>query len=355
MRAREGGLFLYCQSAFGVGHFVRVFRLIHALHRAIPSLPITLFHGGRSAAFLRLPAAVERIELEPLLFAGPGAALSASDGSPPGPLLRRRKECLIGHLTRLRPRAVLFEHFPFGRWAFRDEILPLLEASLLLTPCPKLWCSVREIPILSEYDYDRMTGVVGCFDRIFVHSDPVILSLDLGRPIPESVESRIEYTGYVTPNDQSNPGRGTHVLLHAGGGYDGMPFWRAVNQFSPTMAFVRFVRCGENPNELTSSQLTMQLLRSARRSISMAGYNTVAEWLTFRIPTIFVPRQSDAEQVARIRKLQEYVGGPMAISDATPEGLRSAWEELRDNEPFRFPVRTRGQEHFARTVCQHFL
>jgi hypothetical protein len=45
----------------------------------------------------------------------------------------------------------------------------------------------------------------------------------------------------------------------------------------------------------------------------------------------------------------------MAISDATLEGLRSAREELRDNEPFRFPVCTRGREHFARTVCQHFL
>jgi predicted glycosyltransferase len=249
----------------------------------------------------------------------------------------------------------LFEHFPFGRWAFRDEILPLLEASLLLNPCPKLWCSVREIPNLSEYDYERMTGVVGCFDRIFVHSDPVILSLDLGRPTPASLEPLIEYTGYVTPNNTGNPGRGTHVLLHAGGGYDGKPFWRAVHEFGLTMPSVQFVRCGENPDELASSQWTMQLLRSAQRSISMAGYNTVAEWLTFSIPTIFVPRQSDAEQVARLRKLQQHVGGPMAISNPTPEGLRSAWEELRDNEPLRAPVRTMGQEHFARTVCRHLL
>jgi predicted glycosyltransferase len=354
MRTPEGGLLIYCQSAFGVGHFVRTVRLIRALQGACPLLPIALFYGGRSAAFLNLQIRVKSVELEPLTFGSLSGSLSGPDGSPPGPILRRRRTCLVENLVQLRPRAVLFEHFPFGRWAFREEILPFMESCLSLRPRPLLWSSVREIPVVSEDAYYRMMEVVQCFDRIFVHSDPNVQALDLGLPMPGAVASRLEYTGYVTPNDETQLPRGRHVVVHAGGGRDGQPFWKAVHSLRFSMEPTPFICCGVNPDDLTDYRSMAQQLRSAWRSISMAGYNTVAEWLAFCTPTIFVPRQSDSEQMTRVRTLQKRVGGPMMISDATATALRHAWDGLRDDEPFRAPVWTKGQAHFSNFVRRYF-
>jgi predicted glycosyltransferase len=354
MEAGEGGLFIYCQSAFGVGHFVRMHRLIHALQRECPSLPITLCRGGRPSAFLSLPSGVRSVELEPLIYANVKGGLSAPDGSDPDPVLRRRAASLIEHLVRLRPRAVLLEHFPFGRWAFRDEIIPLLEACRLVTPRPLVWSSVREIPILSDGAYRRLSSVARRFDCIFVHSDPGVLPLDLNRPTPIEVASRVEYTGFVSPgDDEGSLRREGSVLVHAGGGQDGKAFWEAFHEFRLHMATVQFKSCGENPHEMVDHRSMSRLLRSAWRSISMAGYNTVAEWLAFRTPTIFVPRRSDAEQCTRVLRIQERVGGPMMISAATPAALRAAWDGLRDDQPYRTEVWIKGQEHFAKVVHRH--
>jgi predicted glycosyltransferase len=214
---------------------------------------------------------------------------------------------------------------------------------------------VRDIPILSDYDYLRMTEIIEGFDRIFVHSDPKVLPLDLGRPIPEVLSSRIEYTGYVTPSLGGSAQRSTYIHVHAGGGHDGQAFWAAVDSLRPAMSGTEFKLYGRNPAELNDLSSTMRWLGSARRSISMAGYNTVAEWLAFRTPTIFVPRRSESEQLKRLLRLQEFAGGPMAISDATSEGLRLAWDLLSENEPFRADVSIGGQDTFARSVARHLV
>jgi predicted glycosyltransferase len=244
----------------------------------------------------------------------------------------------------------LFEHFPFGRWGFREELLPLLESCLRMVPRPRLWSSVREIPAFPRHHYDRMLAIITRFDRIFVHSDPELLTLDIGCAIPEVLAARLEYTGYVTPSGEREVPRSRCVLVHTGGGWDGAPLWDAFRQSNLLSEPAQFRLCGENADELTDSREMECLLRSAWRSISMAGYNTVAEWLAFRTPTIFVPRDSDAEQVTRIHRLRQVVGGPMQISDATPAGLDRAWKRLRDDEPVRSNVWIRGQQYFADAV-----
>jgi predicted glycosyltransferase len=351
----EGGILFYCQSAFGVGHLVRTARLIDALRVTLPTLKITLLYGGGSGAFVGLPSDVERIEMEALIYVGAGSALSAVDGSSPRSVFQRRRTLVLESFTRIRPRAVVFEFFPFGRWGFREEIMALLEACLTFSPRPRLWSSVREIALLSERTFALMADVVPYFDRIFVHSDPKIMPLDLGGPIPESVASRIEYTGYVTPRQEGDHRRDHRVLAHAGGGRDGRAFWTALQQFQAEIAPAELVRCGgETPDLLLDNESTLKLLASSWRSISMAGYNTVAEWLAYRVPTIFVPRVTDREQLTRVRALRERVGGPMVISDATDEALRRAWDSLRDDEPFRTDVWTRGQDYFAKAVASYF-
>jgi predicted glycosyltransferase len=350
METHQGGLLIYCQSAFGVGHLVRTCRLIRAVRDTCPDLAITLLYGGRSTKFLDLPEDLEIVELEPLTYASMNGALSSPDSSDSRSVFHRRRRCVLQSLDRLKPGAVLFEHFPFGRWGFREELLPLLESCLRMVPRPRLWSSVREIPAFPRHHYDRMLAIITRFDRIFVHSDPELLTLDIGCAIPEVLAARLEYTGYVTPSGEREVPRSRCVLVHTGGGWDGAPLWDAFRQSNLLSEPAQFRLCGENADELTDSREMECLLRSAWRSISMAGYNTVAEWLAFRTPTIFVPRDSDAEQVTRIHRLRQVVGGPMQISDATPAGLDRAWKRLRDDEPVRSNVWIRGQQYFADAV-----
>ena len=56
-----------------------------------------------------------------------------------------RRDMLLDTIATLKPSLVLTELFPFGRRHLRNEIIPMIEAALNLSPQAKIICSVRDI------------------------------------------------------------------------------------------------------------------------------------------------------------------------------------------------------------------
>ena len=56
-----------------------------------------------------------------------------------------RRDRLLALFQELRPRVIITEMFPFGRRAFRFELVPLLEAAARARPRPWRLCSVRDV------------------------------------------------------------------------------------------------------------------------------------------------------------------------------------------------------------------
>ena len=115
----------WVQSLLGSGHLRRALTLAGALAR--DGLEVTLANGGPPAAF-PIPPGVRLVQLPAVRSASADfARLVTSDGEAVGPgVWRARRERLAGLVGEVRPTVLLTELFPFGRGAFREEVLSLL-------------------------------------------------------------------------------------------------------------------------------------------------------------------------------------------------------------------------------------
>jgi len=343
---------VYCQSGYGVGHLVRVSRLINAIRERNVGIEITVVYGGPPAPWIFVDPSIRLVQLEPLWFNDSMSRLVSSE-SEPDAVLRRRRDVILKSLKSLQPALVILEHFPFGRWAHRTELLPLIDACKSQKPKPEIWVSVRDIVLISEKHATAVDQVLSQVDRVFVHSDPAIQPFVPGELRLNGFSEKLEYTGYVTPPVTRKSNRQKYVVVHAGGGRDGAPLWLAVDELEKRNKSLTFVRCGQFPGQQKSQRELLNLIGDAGCCISMAGYNSVAEWLKLQTPTIFVPRTSDSEQPARLERLAARVGGPMCSAAATVDDLSNALRWLtQEAAPLRQKPWIDGQNYFARQVCE---
>src|SRR6185437_5536233 len=135
----------------------------------------------------------------------------------------RRRSLVLAAYAALRPQALLIESFPFGRRAFRFELLPLLDAAHAAAPRPAVIASIRDI-LVAKRGPARAAETVALvrryFDRVLVHGDPALVPLDASFPAAPEIADRIAYTGYVASSDGADDGRSGagEVIVSTGGG-----------------------------------------------------------------------------------------------------------------------------------------
>lgn len=341
-------LVIYCQSAFGVGHFVRISRIVNEIQESNPDLTITLIYGGPSIPWVSIHPSVRIINLEPIWFSDAMKYLISGSGEDPNLVLKSRKKIIIELLAAIKPQAIIFEHFPFGRWPFRKEILPMIEYCWRQRPRPVLISSVRDICYLKRNHASMVYDAVSKFDKVFVHSDPSVQPFVVGELDLNKFASKVEYTGYVTPAiSRSQAKIRNQVLVHTGGGRDGKELWETLSELESTRRNVTFIKCGERWETQVQQNELLDMIASSSRCICMAGYNSVAEWLKLLTPTIFVPRTTDSEQLTRVENIQTRLGGPMQIARPSKESLIQALSALDEKAACRFEVMTNGQRVVA--------
>src|SRR5919106_824974 len=148
----------WVQQLLGSGHLKRAATLARAM--ADRGLEVTLAAGGMPLPWL-MPRRVEVVQLPPIRTSDLSfSQLVDADGRPVDDALwAERQARLQGLLAELRPQVLITEMFPFGRRAFRHELLPLLEAAAAMRPRPWRLCSVRDIlvtkPTAESYAWMR--------------------------------------------------------------------------------------------------------------------------------------------------------------------------------------------------------
>ena len=93
---------------------------------------------------------------------------------------------LLDTIATLKPSLVLTELFPFGRRHLRNEIIPMIEAALNLSPQAKIICSVRDIlvePSKKERGPEMVEMVQRYYDHVLVHGDPDLVPFDKTFPL----------------------------------------------------------------------------------------------------------------------------------------------------------------------------
>ena len=344
-------LHFHCQHSLGLGHLVRSFALAEALAR---SFEVTLFVGGRIPDSLPRPRGVTLSAL-PALRMGTGVELVAdvAEGDVSA-LIEQRRALLLDALRAQRPAAVVVELFPFGRKRLAAELLPWIEAARLQGA--RVYTSVRDILVTRRdpgaHDERVARTLDELFDGVLVHADPRLARLeDSFRPRTRPC-TPVHYTGLVTRSgDVALRPRAERVgvLVSAGGGRVGENVLRVALAVQPTLyASGQPMRVVAGPFAGDASWSALSgvehpglrferavsdlrpALASCAVSVSQCGYNTAAELIATRSPSVVIPFEApfEDEQLRRAERLEALgLVRVLRAADVTPEKLLDAVRE----------------------------
>lgn len=344
----------HVQHLLGIGHVRRAARIASALSRA--GARVTVVQGG-----FPVPEAgfedCETIQLPPARAGDPGfGSIVGEDGKPidDGWKARRAAMLLAVH-DDLRPDILLLETFPFGRRAFRFELLPLLERARARPDRPLVASSVRDI-LVAKKDPAKEAEMAETarrhLDLVLVHGDPAFVPFGASFPFADEIADLIRYTGYVGPDPGPLPpgdeGR-DEIVVSVGGGAVGERLLRiacdaarlSANQPGRRWRLLAGPDLPERAFAALSADAPPSAIMERARpdfsgllartcvSVSQAGYNTVMDILAAGCRSVLVPFAAggETEQTIRARLLAERGRARMLEEAAlTPETLAAAVE-----------------------------
>jgi len=334
---------IYCQHVLGLGHFFRTLEIA----RAMETLDVILVTGGGRVE-VNLPDHVRHVKLPGLMMDKNFTDLYSVDPqkSVEDVKLERQKQ-LLELVKNEKPGFFLIELYPFGRRAFRFELIPVLNfiKDNRRMNC-KVVCSMRDILVERtnrlKYESRVVDALNNWFDAVLVHSDPQLIKLDSTFSRLDKIKIPLVYTGFVTPvpdkkrvkyikENLKSQNKKRLIVASAGGGNVGAPLLRVVvnayNELSSKENLMLNVYTGpymekedkQYLQSFSSSSIRVKeftsdfvsLLGAADLSVSMAGYNTCMNVVAANVPSLVWPFGQNQEQRERAREITRFV--PMTI------------------------------------------
>lgn len=351
-------IMVYVQHLLGIGHQMRTAAIVRAMQDI--GLQVTVVSGGAPEGMPDLGNA-RLIQLPPAKATDASfSKLVDSQGNEIDDAWRtQRRDLLISAFHAANPAALLVESFPFGRWQFRFELIPLLRTARdsgtttavsvrdILVEKNKPGRNERIVAILREY-----------FHTVLVHGDPTLVPFGATFPPATAIEDLIRYTGYVAPPrpeaSPDGPGKG-EVIVAAGGGAVGGKLlrtavaarpmtaaseapWRLIA--GPNLPVQERAALSESPGIIIDSLRTdyRELLCRAALSVSQAGYNTVMDVLVTGVPAVLVPFAAPGETEQGLRAALLADRGRVHLADETdltPDSLAFAVDRALAGSPVR--------------------
>ena len=328
------GLLFYCQHSLGMGHLVRSLALAEAF---AVDFRVVFLNGGVLPAGFRARNGVEIVELPALGMGINGRLVSRDERYMLDQAKLLRRQSILAALTRLEPKVIVIELFPFGRKKFAFELLPLLKvARQPKLVSPLILCSLRDILVSKgkkqQRHDDRACGLANrYFDGVLVHSDPEFARLGESFQPRRLLRAPVHYTGFVLPerSAKSQAHRARRVLVSAGGGRYGAALFEAAlaahhhrwkqERLPSTLVAGPFLPEAEwcKLSRTTRDTAGIEVQRSVpdvgvemlfvRASVSQCGYNTAMDILYSGVPALVVPfsESREDEQLRRARRLEQ--------------------------------------------------
>lgn len=333
MTENQPRVLFYFLHLLGVGHIHRAQRLIAQFKKH--KIAVDIIYGGMPVPSVNFEA--DSIHFLPPIQAADNTYATNLDGEG-APLtdsyMERRTAKLLDVFDALNPDLVLIEAYPFGRRVVRRELKALLQKAKARSPSPLIASSVRDI--LQEKRKEGRSEetrdlIAEFFDAVFVHSDPNIIELDATYPLAKSIADKINYTGFVVPEQQAGKSEfNSDIVVSAGGGAFGGHLMDVAMNLAKTNPFPDTAWClatGPNlpsdrfqdlqkqaPENVTVVQSVPHLavhLQAAKISISQCGYNTAMDALSIHATSscraVFVPYDTEGqtEQLRRAELLDQ--------------------------------------------------
>ena len=354
-------MLIYSHDTFGLGHLRRCRAIAHALVENYKGLSIIILSGSPIIGSFDFRARVDFVRVPGVIKLYNGEYTSLGLHIDIKQTLAIRAS-IIRHTAKVfAPDLVLVDKEPLG---LRGEMTETLHE--LKNDGAKLVLGLRDVmdePTLLRREWERsqfMPALSELYDEIWVYGFPSLWNPLTDIDAPASVIDKLTYTGYLrrdlpqslkrTPTVEIDE---PYILITAGGGGDGFALmdWvlRAYEHdpnlpFAPLFVLGPFMnaeqqdelmgRIETNPRAraITFDSHVEFLMAEAAGVVSMCGYNTFCEILSFDKRAIVVPRSrprqeqlvraQQAERLGLIRMLDPDAPRDPAVMAEAIGGLR---------------------------------
>ncbi|MGC7560273.1 glycosyltransferase family protein [Pasteurella sp. PK-2025] len=350
----------YSHDTMGLGHIRRNMLLAQSVLQACPEAEVLLLSGVRESGAFKLPKGADTVTMPSYFKTSEGKYIPSSLGTDIDRLVEVRRQIIYSTLDLFEPDIVIIDNVPRGAMNELDTILPVLASrgahivlglrDIIDEPevVREQWKKLKNLEIIRLY-----------FDSIWVYGDPHLFDLAKEYALDEDIREKLRYVGYLDQTRRmevqgldtviSSSVETPYALCVVGGGQDGFQLAKTFMQAELPTGWNGLLITGALMPEHQRKQIhdmialrpeihvvdfvaePLKLMQDAECIISMGGYNTVTEILSFNEPALIVPRITPRkEQWIRASRLAE-----MGIVDClhpnllTPESL-SSW--MRGNK-----------------------
>ena len=332
-RPTSGRVLIYSHDTFGLGHLRRCRAIAHALVERYKDLSVLILSGSPIIGSFDFRARVDFVRIPGVIKLRNGEYTALNLHLDIDEILAMRASLIRHTAEAYQPDLFIVDKEPLGlRGEVRETLYELKRRGVPLVLGLR---DVMDEPALLVPEWERkkvLPALEDLYDELWVYGLPQICDPLEGIDVPESVRSRMVYTGYLR---RTAPTTGPHlpgipeepyILVTAGGGGDGeavvdwvlrayesdpdIPY-RAVLVFGPFMqpdaqaAFQSRAEALPKVEATTFEARIERLMQGAVGVVAMGGYNTFCEILSFDKRALIVPREKPRrEQTIRAARAQ---------------------------------------------------
>lgn len=373
-------IMVYSHDAYGLGNLRRMLAICRYLLEAIPKLSILLVCSSPVVHSFRMPKGLDYIKL-PCIGRNECGQLAAKYlETEIEETFKLRSELIKVTTINFKPDIILVDKKPYG---LQEELRATLEYVRDSDYPPKVVLLLRDIldtpeKTVAEWTTKRYyAGIEMFYDQVWVVGMKEVFDITKEYKFPAAISDKVKHCGYIRRTAERknryeirqelnfNPDE-QFVLVTVGGGADGYHlidnYISGLTYLPKTHKIKSLIICGpEMPQEKQQAlhqkakqyshvkiiEFTNELtsyINAADTIVSMGGYNTVCEILSFGKPAVIVPRiQPVQEQLIRAESMDK-VGLFKAIHPdlLNPENLSQAVLEklsnIRNKKPTIFKL-----------------
>jgi predicted glycosyltransferase/CheY-like chemotaxis protein len=361
---------LYSHDTLGLGHLRRNLLIAQALAAPPLEADVLLLAGVHEAQWFATPPRVDLLTLPALHKNVEGTYWPRRLGVSLSELIRLRATIIRTALAELEPSVLIVDNVPRGAVRELEPALRMLRSSGR-TRCVLGLRDIADDPdaVHREWGLAMNDDVIReCYDEIWVYGDPAVYDRIRDDQLPADVAAKARFVGYLdqaprldSPSARAvaelaatnTDGEGRLVLCLLGGGQDGQRLAESfalaelppgatgmilTGPYLPPQDRQRLGRLARTRRDLRVLDFVPEpalLVQRADRVISMGGYNTVLELLSFHKRALVVPRvKPRREQLIRAELFSKREMIDMLHPDALSPRALSEWL-ARDPRPLR--------------------
>jgi predicted glycosyltransferase len=360
-------ILMYSHDTFGLGHLRRCREIAHALVERFKRLQVLIVSGSSIAGAFDFRARVDFIKIPSVIKLYNGEYTSLAQHIDLSETLAMRRAIIQQTAELYRPNVFIVDKEPLGLRGELEQSLVMLKSygcTLVLG-----LRDVLDAPNLIRAEWSRTDAlhkIEALYDAVWVYGCESFWDPLSGLDVPGSIRARMTFTGHLSRAAPKSHGSRSldipaeFVLVTTGGGGDGAPLMHqvlAAREYDRTSDFPLVLipgpfMTGEEREEIHErarglanvtvidfeSQIEQIMMRSAA-IVSMGGYNTFCEILSFDKRALLVPRkQPRREQLIRAERAAE-LGLVEVLDSEAASDPRLMAEALR-----RLPERRRPSD-----------